>query len=93
MSINDCHLAVCTEDVPGGSDGKASVYNARDPGSSPGSRRSSGEGKGNPLQDSSLKNPMDGGACLAIVQSVSQSLTQLSTRATKLYTSEKPALQ
>ena len=36
---------------------------------------------------------MDRGAWLAIVQSVSKSLTQLSTTATKLYTSEKPNLQ
>ena len=31
-------------DFPGGSDGKASAYNAGDPGSIPGSGRSSGEG-------------------------------------------------
>ena len=37
-------------DFPGGSDGKASVYNVRDPGSSPGLGRSPGEGNGNPLQ-------------------------------------------
>ena len=36
--------------VPGGSAGKASVYNAGDPGSIPGSGRSPGEGNGNPLQ-------------------------------------------
>ena len=47
---------------PGGSDGKASAYNAGDPGSIPGSGRSPGEGNGNPLQDSCLENPMDGGA-------------------------------
>ena len=35
---------------PGGSDSKASVYNAGDPGSIPGSGRSPGEGNGNPLQ-------------------------------------------
>ena len=35
---------------PGGSDGKASAYNAGDRGSIPGSRRSPGEGNGNPLQ-------------------------------------------
>ena len=35
---------------PGGSDGKASVYNAGDQGSIPGSRRFPGEGNGNPLQ-------------------------------------------
>ena len=37
-------------DFPGGSDGKASAYNAGDPGSIPGSGRSPGEGNGNPLQ-------------------------------------------
>ena len=44
---------------PGGSDGKASACNARDPGSIPGLGRSPGEGNGNPLQYSCLKNPMD----------------------------------
>ena len=34
---------------PGGSDGKASAYNAGDPGSIPGLGRSPGEGNGNPL--------------------------------------------
>ena len=37
---------------PGGSDSKASVYNAGDLGSTPGSGRSTGEGIGYPLQDS-----------------------------------------
>ena len=45
-------------DFPGGSDSKASAYNAGDPGSTPGSGRS-GEGNGNPLQYSCLENPMD----------------------------------
>ena len=36
-------------DFPGGSDGKASVYDAGDPGSIPGLGRSPGEGNGNPL--------------------------------------------
>ena len=49
-------------DFPGGSDGKASAYNARDPGSVPGSARSPAEGNGNPLQYSCLENPMDGRA-------------------------------
>ena len=40
---------------PGGSDGKASAYSAGDPGSIPGSGRSSGEGNGNPLQYSCLE--------------------------------------
>ena len=46
----------------GGSDGKASVYNAGDPGLSPGLGRSPGEGNGTPLQDYYLENPMDRGA-------------------------------
>ena len=50
----------CT--FPGGSDGKASVYSAVDPGSIPGLGRSPGEGNGNPLQDYCLENPMDRGA-------------------------------
>ena len=49
-------------DFPGGSDGKASAYNAEDPGSIPGSGRSPGEGNSNPLQYSCLENPMDRGA-------------------------------
>ena len=40
-------------------DGKASVYNAEDPGSIPGLGRSRGEGNGNPLQYYCLENPMD----------------------------------
>ena len=46
-------------DFPGGSDGKASVYNAGDPGSIPGLGRSPGEGSGKPLQDYCLENPMN----------------------------------
>ena len=46
---------------PGGSDDKASAYGVGDPGSIPGSGRSSREGNGNPLQYSCLENHMDGG--------------------------------
>ena len=46
-------------DFPGGSDGKASVYNAGDLGSSPGLGRSPGKGKGYPLQSPGLENSMD----------------------------------
>ena len=46
----------------GGSDGKASVYNAGDLGWIPGLGRFPGKGNGNPLQYSCLENPMDGGA-------------------------------
>ena len=52
---------VFTEDFPGGSGGKVSVYNAGDLGSIPGLGRSPGEGNGNPLQYPCLENSMDGG--------------------------------
>ena len=63
---------------PGGSEVKASVWNAGDPGSIPGSGRSPGEGNGNPLQYSCLENPMDGGAWSATVHGVAKSRTRLS---------------
>ena len=63
---------------PGGSDGKASAYNAGDLGSIPGSGRSPGEGNGNPLQYSCLENPMDGGAWWATVHGVTKRCTRLS---------------
>ena len=52
---------------PGGSDVKESACSAGDLGSIPESGRSSGEGKGNPLQYSCLGNPMDRGAWWAAV--------------------------
>ena len=60
------------QDFPGGSDGKVSVYKAGDLGSSPGLRRSPGEGNDNPLQYSCLGNPMDRGACQATVLGVAK---------------------
>ena len=60
-------------DFLGGSDGKASAYNAADRGSIPGSRRS-GEGNDNPLQYSCVENPMDGGAWWATVHGVAKSM-------------------
>ena len=53
-------------------------YCVEDPGSIPGSGRSSGEGNGNPLQYSCLENPMDGGAWWAAVHGVTKSQTRLS---------------
>ena len=66
------------EGFPGGSDGKASARNVGDLGSIPGSGRSPGEGNGNPLQDSCLENPMDGGIWRATVHGVAKSRTRLS---------------
>ena len=58
---------------PCGSAGKESVCNVGDLGSIPGLGRSPGEGKGYPLQYSSLENSVDG-----IVHRVAKSRTQLS---------------
>ena len=58
--------------------GKQSACNAGamgDTGSIPGSRKSPGEGHGNPLQYSSLENPMDRAASWATVQGVAKSRT------------------
>ena len=44
----------------------------------PGSRRSLGEGHGNPFQYSCLENSMDRGAWQATVQGITKSLTRLS---------------
>ena len=49
------HYFTSVWDFPGGSDGKASVYNVGDPGSIPGLGRSLGKGNGNPLQDYCLE--------------------------------------
>ena len=57
---------------PGSSVGKESACNARDVGSIPGLGRSSGEGKGYPLQYSGLENSMD-----FIVHGVAKSRRQL----------------
>ena len=62
----------------GGSDGKESACYAGDPGSTPGSGRSPGEGNGYPLQYSCLENPMDRGAWWAIVQGIAKTRTLLS---------------
>ena len=63
---------------PGGSDGKEYACNVGDPGSLPGSGRSSGEGNGYPLQYSCLENPMDRGAWWATFHEVEKGQTRLS---------------
>ena len=55
----------------------ASAGDTRDLGLIPGSGRSPREGKGNPLQNSCLENPMDRGAWRATVHSVSRSWTDV----------------
>ena len=55
--------------------GKEPTCNGGDPGLIPWSGRSLGEGNGNPLQYSCLKNPMDRGGWQATVLSVAKSRT------------------
>ena len=59
-------------------DGKASVYNAGDLGSIPGSGIFPGEGNGNPLQYSSRKSHGQRSLVQATVHGVAKSRTQLS---------------
>ena len=70
LLIACCISELGLKNFPGGSDGKASAYNTRDPGSIPGSGRYPGEGRAYPLQYSSLKNLMD-----CIVHGVAKSWT------------------
>ena len=70
---------------------KESTGNAEDVGdmgSIPGSGRSPGGGHGNPLQDSCLENPMDGGAWRATVHRVAKSGTQLKRLSTHTYSQQ-----
>ena len=73
LAFIDLNLLQFSGDFPGGSDSKASAYNAGDPGSIPGSERSPAEG--NLLQYSCLENPMDGEAWQATVHGVTESDT------------------
>ena len=66
------------EDFPSDSGVKNLLATARHAGWIPGSGRSPGEGNGNPVQYSCLKNPVDRGAWQATVHGVSESRTQLS---------------
>ena len=58
--------------------GPANAGDIRDTGSVPGSGRSPGEGKDNPLQYSRMENPMDRGTWQTIVHGVAKSQTELS---------------
>ena len=69
------HSDVPSTVFPGGSDGKDSACNAGELSSIPRSGRSPGEGNGNPLHYSCLKNPMDRGAWWATVHGVAKSRT------------------
>ena len=67
--LKKCRILIrILQDLPGGSDNKASAYNA----GVPGSGRSPGEGNGNPLRYSYLGNPMGRGAWRATVHGVTE---------------------
>ena len=61
--------------IPDGSVGKESACNAGDTGSTPGWGKSPGEGNGNALWLSCLKNPMDRGDWRATIHGVPKSWT------------------
>ena len=63
---------------PSGSDGKASVCNAGDPGSIPEFGSSPGEGNEHPFQYSCLENSMDRGAWWDTINGVTKSQAELS---------------
>ena len=65
---------------PGGSTVKESAYNAGGTGSIPGLGRSPGEGNGNPLMYSCLKNSIDRGAWQATVHGVAKVRHNLATK-------------
>ena len=71
--------------------GKESACNAGDPGSIPGSGRSPGEGKDNPLRYFCLENPMDGGAWQATVYGVARAIHGWVTKPTSAQ-AERPLL-
>ena len=60
-------------DFPGGSGGKESAYDAGSLSLIPGAGRSSGEGNGNLLQYSRLRNSMNRGAWWVTVHGVTKS--------------------
>ena len=75
----DIYTLLCIKlGFPGGSDGKESACSAGDPGSTPGSGRSPGEGNGKPLQYLCLENPMDREAWRAAVHGIAKHQARLS---------------
>ena len=80
--ILDCQAFLSSNmSFPGGSDGKESACNARDPGLIPGLGRFPGEGNGNPLQYSCLENSRNREAWWAtVVHGVTKSMDMTEQR-------------
>ena len=72
---DDLKLVVIHKDFPGAADSEESACNAGDLHSILGLERSPGEGHGNPLQYSCLKNSIDRGAWQFTVHEVTKSWT------------------
>ena len=60
--------------------GKSSACNAGDPGLIPGSGRPPGEGNDNPLQYSSLENPMDKEGLAGTIHGIARVVHDLATK-------------
>ena len=69
-----CKPLDCSLGSPGSASGKNLPASAGEASSIPGSGRSLGEGNDNPLQYYCLGNPMDRGACRAVVHGVTKEL-------------------
>ena len=78
MVVAKLQATICPMGFPDGSDGEESACNAGDLGLIPGSRRSSGEENGNPLQYSYLDNSMDREAWWTTVHGICKSQARLS---------------
>ena len=76
---------------PSGSASEESACNVGDVSSIPGLGRSPGGGHGNPLQDSGLENPMDGGAWRAAVHKVAESDTSEATEHISMHANQAVA--
>ena len=74
-SENTLINSITQNQLHGSSVGKKSACNAGDTALIPGSEKSPGEGNGNLLQYSCLRNPMDSGAWWAPVHRVAKDMT------------------
>ena len=79
IDSNYSHLLL-KMDFPGGSMVKNLPANAGDTGSIPGSGRSPGRGRGNPVQYSCLENPMDREAWWSTIHGVTRVGHDLATK-------------
>jgi len=73
-------MALVVKNLPGNAGG------ITDEGLIPGSGRSPGGGNGNPLQYSSLENPMDRGAWWTMIHGLAKIRTQLKQLSMRAYT-------